>query len=90
MSKADKMLRDEGWEKVANPEELEPIFVDYYSKKDSVYEMYIEYSGGKKLTCRLYFIGKVYGFSYKDVSIELSIKEHLAIHEKLKELGWIE
>lgn len=83
---ADKMFEELGYIKVSNPEELEPYFDDYYSEGDTVYEYYNE----SRLTCRIYFIGKVYGYSIPDdIAIENDIELHLAINEKMKELGWI-
>ena len=80
------MFEELGYIKVAHPEKLEPIFNDYYSEGDSVYDYY----HGSRLTCRVYFIDKTYGYSTPDgIGVENDMKEHLAIHEKLKELGWL-
>lgn len=86
MTKADKMFEELGWKKTNNPGLLENVFDDYYSEQDTVYEYYHD----GKLTCRLYFsdgqIGNLYPKGYCD---EHHYKVYLAIHEKIKELGWI-
>ena len=86
MSKSDKMFEELGYIKTPNPTELEPVFNDYYSEGDCVYEYYNE----SRLTCRIYFVDKSYGYAIPDDrGIENNMETHLAIHEKLKELGWI-
>ena len=86
MSKANKMFKELGYIKVPNPETLDPIFNDHYSEGDIVFEYYNE----SRLTCRVYFMDRCYGYSMPDdIAIENDMDTHLAIHQKLKELGWI-
>ena len=86
MSKADRMFEELGFNKVDNPSLLSNVFDDYYSECDTVYEYYC----GEELTCRLYFINKSIGNHYpKGYCDEHSYEVYIAIHEKMKELGWL-
>lgn len=90
MSKADKMFEKLGFIKAKKPHELKPTFNDYYSEDDEVYEYYHE----GRLTCRLYFIEssseRVYSYQHDgNTCVETNMEEHLAIHQKLAEKGWI-
>ena len=83
---AKEMFESIGWNKVKKPAELEPIFNDFYSNNDIVYEFYHE----GDLTCRLYFIDGVYGYAVDNLSaIEVVPQEHQAITQQMKELKWL-
>jgi hypothetical protein len=83
---AQEMFKSIGWKKVKNPEELKPIFDDYYLNNAVVYEYY----RNLELRCRLYFIDKVYGYAIDNrTAVEVPIKEHQAITQQMKELGWL-
>jgi len=84
---AKEMFENLGWKKVKNPEVLEPKFDDYYSRGDIVYE----YNNESGLACRLYLINRVFGFALSNsLAVEESVEFHLALHQQMKELGWIE
>ena len=76
MSKADKMFEELGYNKeYGRIEFFNDDYISFEYKDDYDYNYIL--------------------FSLKDKTIktqcyhELSVKEHLAIHEKMKELGWL-
>ena len=91
MKTAKEMFEELGWKIVKNPQDLPPTFNDYYSEDDVVYAYYLD----GEVRCRLYFIkslgGNVYGYSMPErMSLEEGASHRLAIHQQMKELGWIE
>lgn len=79
MSKADKMFDELGYTKAL-----------FKSIKSSQTERYLKYIGDSSLHNLIVFYEET-----REVELHLGlnaiyVKEHLAIHEKMKELGWIE
>lgn len=74
MSKADKMFKELGY--------VTP-------KKDCINSIIYKYrmDGHEIVFDKL---NKEYHAQYHNIVVTITAEEHLAIHEKLKELGWIE
>ena len=78
MSKADKMLEELGYKKEENEEEIIYTFKDrwvlYFGKEFKEYYTH-DYVGVNN------FVGN---------AVSINMNEHIAVHEKLKELGWLD
>ena len=77
MSKADKLFEELGYSKSENEEEIVYILKDSWTLYfGKVFKEYCmhDYPNNELIGC----------------GVSITIKEHKAIHEKMKELGWLD
>ena len=97
LSKADKMFDELGYKKTRDNEEIETyILGDFKSDVFNEITFYLDQKTYEAFTYNYlgvtnsYYVEKGIDLETDNFNLITDIKTHLAIHEKMKELGWLD